>query len=175
NRFSVRPLPFQKLPYDAPRPHQKGETIVNAITGDRQGILWTSTREALNRIDLKTGKYKNYQIHDVVSLAVDWNGILWAGTYNDGLTHLDPQTGRVKAYRHNPNDPESLSNNIATRLLVDHSGTLWVATYDGLNRFDALTERFTTYKLDPKRKDLLYIELVEDGRGMLWLGTHSEG
>ena len=175
NRFSVRPLPFQKLPYDARRPYQKGETMVNAITGDRRGILWTSTREALNRIDLKTGEHRNYQINDVVSLAVGRKGILWAGTYNDGLSRLDPQTGRFKVYRHNPTDPGSLSNDIVARLLVDHSGTLWVATYDGLNRFDTSTERFTTYKLDPKRKDLLYIELVEDRRGMLWLGTHSEG
>ncbi len=175
NRFSVRSVPFQKLPYDARRPFQKGETMVNAITGDGQGTLWTSTREALNRIDLKTGQYANYRVNDVVTLAVDRKGILWAGTYNDGLSRVDPATRHVKVYRHDGTNPWSLSNNIVARLLVDHSGTLWAATYDGLNRFDESTERFTTYKVDPKLKDLFYIELVEDRSGMLWLGTHSEG
>jgi ligand-binding sensor domain-containing protein len=36
------------------------------------------------------------------------------------------------------------------RVLVDHNGTLWAGTADGLNRFDALTERFTIYRLEPQ-------------------------
>ena len=62
-----------------------------------------------------------------------------------------------------------------TRLLVDHNGTLWVATNDGLNRFDPATGRFTVYKPDPPKRIVDYLELVEDQKGALWLGTDSSG
>jgi PAS domain S-box-containing protein len=62
-----------------------------------------------------------------------------------------------------------------TRLLVDHNGTFWVATNDGLNRFNAATGRFTVYKLDSQSRTASYLELVEDWKGALWLGTDSSG
>ena len=62
-----------------------------------------------------------------------------------------------------------------TRLLVDHEGTLWVATSDGLNRFHPATGRFTVYKPDSQRKIVSYLELVEDQKGALWLGTEASG
>jgi ligand-binding sensor domain-containing protein len=62
-----------------------------------------------------------------------------------------------------------------TRLLVDHSGTFWVATNDGLNRFDLETGRFTVYKPDPQSRSESYLELVEDLKGSFWLGTDSSG
>jgi signal transduction histidine kinase/streptogramin lyase len=68
-----------------------------------------------------------------------------------------------------------LSNDIVSRLLVDHNGTLWAATWDGLNRFDASTGRFKTYSFDSQGGNPFYLELVEDREGTLWLGTHSSG
>jgi ligand-binding sensor domain-containing protein/signal transduction histidine kinase len=180
-RFSSKPPPFQKFPYDLGNPHSKGETFVAAIYEDRQGILWLGTREALNRIDRKTGQYAFYRTSDpgigsdVISIVEDRSGVLWVGTFNHGLHRFDRRTRQFKTYRHNASDPYSLSNDIVPRLLVDRKGTLWAATWDGLNRFDAATERFTSYKLDPLVRDLFYLELVEDPQGMLWLGTHSSG
>ncbi len=181
NRFSSKPLPFQKFPYGLGNLHSKGETFVAAIYEDRQGILWIGTREALNRIDRKAGQYTYYRTarpgvgSDVISIVEDRSGVLWVGPFNQGLHRFDRRTGRFKTYRHNAADPYSLSSDIVPRLLVDHNGTLWAATWDGLNRFDAATERFTKYKLDPQARNLLYIELVEDKQGALWLGTHSSG
>ena len=111
----------------------------------------------------------------MITIREDHSGNLWAGTYNHGLLRLDRRTGKFKTYRHNPADPYSLSNDIVTRLLVDHDGTLWAATNDGLNRFDAATGRFTVYKPEPPRRIVDYLELVEDRKGALWLGTDSSG
>jgi len=175
NRFASEPLPFKNLPHDLGRPNSKGETFINAIHGDHEGNLWISTREALHRIDRDAGQFTSYGIADVITIIEDGTGVLWIGTYNHGLHRLDKRTGQFKAYRHSAADQYSLSNDIVARLLVDHNGTLWAATYDGLNRFDFATERFTTYKYDPKDKNLFYLELVEGGQGTLWLGTHASG
>jgi ligand-binding sensor domain-containing protein len=80
-----------------------------------------------------------------------------------------------KAYRHDPQNPRSLSNDIVTRMLVDREGSLWIATWNGLNRFDARTDQFSRYYFDPLKIDILYLELVQGPDEALWLGTHSSG
>ena len=179
--FATNPLPFKRIPHLASS-EGTAEPFVGAIYEDHQGILWVGTPEALNGIDRKTGHYTSYHrtpgpavSTDVITIREDRSGNLWAGTYNHGLLRLDRRTGKFQTYRHNPADPYSLSNDVVTRLLVDHNGALWVATNDGLNRFDPATGRFTVYKPDPPKKIIDYLELVEDVKGALWLGTDSSG
>ena len=179
--FATNPLPFKRISYSGSS-EGAAEPFVGAIYEDRQGILWVGTLEALNALDRKTGRYTSYHrtagpaaSTDVITIREDRSGNIWAGTYNHGLLRLDRRTGRFQTYRHNPADPYSLSNDVVTRLLVDHNGTLWVATNDGLNRFNAETGRFTVYKPDPPRRIVDYLELVDDQKGVLWLGTDSSG
>src|SRR5262249_39026816 len=113
---------------------------------------------------------------DVIAIREDRAGDLWVGTYSHGLLRFEPGTGRFEAaYRHHRDDPHSLSSDIVPRLLFDRAGTLWAATADGLNRFDAATGRFTVFKLDPQGRSQSYLDVVEDGEGTLWLGTDSSG
>jgi len=174
-RFATKPPPFKRVPHG---PNSTAEPFVGAIYEDRRGILWIGTSETLNRIDRNAGQFTAYRTSgpgvgsDVITIREDHSGYLWVGTYGHGLHRFDPRTGQFKTYRHKPSDPSSLSNDIVSRLLVDRNGTLWAATWDALNRFDAATERFTTYKLDSQRTTF-YQELVEDREGALWLGTDS--
>jgi PAS domain S-box-containing protein len=179
--FTTNPLPFKTIPH-LDSAEGAAEPFVGAIYEDHQGILWIGTLEALNALDRKTGRYTSYRraagpaaSTDVITILEDPSGDIWAGTYNHGLLRLDRRTGKFQTYRHNPADPSSLSNDVVTRLLLDHNGTLWVATNDGLNRFDAATGRFTVYKPDPPNSIVDYLELVEDPKGALWLGTDSSG
>ena len=179
--FTTNPLPFKRIPH-LDSSEGAVEPFVGAIYEDRQGILWIGTPEALHSLDRKTGRYTSYHrpdgpaaSTDVITINEDRSGNIWAGTYNHGLLRLDRRTGKFQIFRHNPADPYSLSNDIVTRLLVDHNGTLWVATNDGLNRFDAATGRFAVYKPAPPRRIVDYLELVEDQKGALWLGTDSSG
>ena len=61
------------------------------------------------------------------------------GTYTQGLQRLDVRTGEIVAYKYDPKVRGSLSNNQVNALCVDHAGTLWVGTQNGLNRFDRNT------------------------------------
>ena len=149
--FATKPLPFNRIPHLASSDGTP-EPFVGAIYEDPQGILWVGTPAALNRIDRKAGQYTPYRRTegppggtDVISIGEDRSGTLWVGTYGHGLLRFDRRTGHFETYLHNPTDPYSLSNDIVARVLVDHNGTLWAATKDGLNRFDAATGRFTTY------------------------------
>jgi len=176
-RAAMITLPFKKLPH----PPGIDEPFVGAIYEDRQRVLWVGTPKSLNRIDRKTGSVTPYKNGgpdtdmDVISLCEDHAGNLWVGTYGHGLLRFDRRSGKFKIFKHNPADPHSLSDDFVRRLLVDHNGTLWAGTQDGLDRFDSMSEGFTTYNLGPRDKKLYYLELVEDRQGALWLGTEFSG
>ena len=57
---------------------------------------------------------------------------------------------------------------------MDHTGTLWAAAADGMNRFDARTERFRTYRPDSQGHPF-FSEVVEGPEGALWLGSSVAG
>jgi signal transduction histidine kinase/streptogramin lyase len=174
--LAPQPAPFEKLPKV---PGATIEPFIGALYEDHDGVLWTGTPEALIRRDQNTGQTTAYRTGgpavytDVVSICEDHSGSLWLGTYGHGLHRFDRRTGTFKTYRHNPADSQSLSNNIVMRCLIDHNGTLWAGTADGLDRFDAATERFTTYKLESQ--SLFILELIEDRQGMIWVGTDASG
>jgi ligand-binding sensor domain-containing protein len=180
-RFSTTPLPFKRYRHDFGDSHSTGEPFVGAIYEDRQGILWVGNHDALNRIDRATGHSSSYPIggsgeaSDVITLDEDRSGSLWVGTFSHGLYRLDRGSKQFTRFQHNPADAYSLSNDIVPRLLIDHNGTLWAATWDGLNHFDAATGRFKTYKIASQGRSPFYLDLVEDSKGGLWLGTHDSG
>jgi len=176
--LATRQPPFKKLPK---APGSTIEPFVGALYEDHQRSLWIGTPDALIRRDYTTGRITTFHAGgpevgaDVISICEDASGNLWVGTYSHGLHRFDRRTGKfIKTYRHNPADPHSLSNDIVMRLFVDHNGILWAGTSDGLDRFDALAERFITYKFEAQ-SSLLILELMEDRQGKLWIGTESSG
>jgi streptogramin lyase len=102
---------------------------------DHAGRLWATTFDGLNRFDPATSHFTVYraekenaeQVYGDIKEGRD--GTLWIATDPLGLQHFDPSTGRfTAAYKHDANDPSSLSNNRSNLVYFDHSGTLWVGT-----------------------------------------------
>ncbi len=181
NRFVTRPPLFEKFKHEPGNPNSLSGTMVNSIYEDREGILWIGAIDALNRVDRKTGQYTFYRTEGPGvsprpnTMIEDRSGFLWVGSDGQGLTRFDPKTGLFKTFRHSPTDRFSLSSDHVTRLLIDHTGTLWATTFDGLDRFDPATSHFTVYKLDKQSAAQIDIEVKEDRQRALWLGTHSSG
>ena len=76
----------------------------------------------------------------------DSRGFMWFGT-QDGLNRYDGY--QFKVYRHNPENPHSLSDYAINAIVEDASGALWIGTREGLNRFDREKETFTHFRHDP--------------------------
>jgi ligand-binding sensor domain-containing protein/signal transduction histidine kinase len=176
NFFRTERPPFMSLRVTRsnPRSHEK---IVNAVYEDHDHVLWIATTGGLNRINPRSGESISYHLpgqglsSDVIAITEDGGGGLWVGTYGAGISRFDLKTGRFKTYLHEPDNPSSLSSNIVSRMLIDHAGTLWVATYNGLDRFDPRNESFVVYKQDTKSDDEEYFNLSEDKSGFLWMGS----
>ena len=179
--FSRQSFRFEAFKHDPDDPNSLTLTFVNAVFEDNNHILWIGNDDGINRIDRSTGKRtlvpaglpRNPM---VISIAQDQEGWMWFGTYGDGLRRLDPKSGTYREYRHSRTDPTSLSNNEVHRIFVDHQGTVWVATDDGLGRFDRATDTFQTFKVQAwSRRSQSYVSIAEDSSGRLWLGTAESG
>ena len=176
NFFRTEKAPFMPLRAMRSNPRSHGENMVGAIYEDHDQVLWIATTGALNRINPRSGESAAYQppgqglSSDVIAITEDRAGGLWIGTYGAGLSQFDRRTGQFKTYLHDPEKPSSLSNNIVSRMLIDHAGNMWVGTYNGLDRFDPRNKSFTVYKQDTKSDDEVYANFSEDKSGFLWMG-----
>ena len=65
-------------------------------------------------------------------MAQDKKGFLWFGSYF-GLLRYDGYT--IKLFKHDPDNPNSISSNIIQCITVSSNGDLWIGTFHGLNRF----------------------------------------
>jgi ligand-binding sensor domain-containing protein len=171
--FAKKPQMFQKFTYRPGNPASLGSSLVTVLYEDKQGILWAGADRSLKRIDRRTGQYSTFEQMsggEVLSIVPGGVDTLWFGTAHQGVVLYNRRTGRIKAYPHTPADPSTVSSETVERLLVDHKGTLWAATWDGLSRFDPSSERFTTYRQNPTAHGLNYYAIAEDRHGGLWLG-----
>ncbi len=102
----------------------------------------------------------------------DSKGYLWIGT-QDGLNRYDGFN--FKIYKHDPDDPTSISHNSILSIEEDMDGYLWIGTWGGLNRFDRAAETFIRYRHDKNELSSLSNDTVtdikQDANGVLWVGT----
>ena len=83
--------------------------------------------------------------HDVRSILQDRYGFIWIATY-DGLHRYDGYN--FKIFRHQYDDPGTISDNRVLFLYEDSQARFWIATEGGgLNLYDYDQECFTTFKL----------------------------
>ncbi len=109
----------------------------------------------------------------VYKIFQDKKGFIWACT-DDGLDRYDGHNFTV--YRHEPENPNSLSHSLAYCILEDSRGEMWIGTYGGgLNRFNRKTETFERFQHSPENPSTLSSDnvnvLFEDSRGNVWAGT----
>jgi ligand-binding sensor domain-containing protein/signal transduction histidine kinase len=157
------------------------DEIVLSIYRDRQGKIWAGTSAGFGQFDLATGSFvaRLFQSRDpnsdsITNINSDRDGVLWIST-RGGLHRLDPATNREQTFRHDAQQPDSLSDDWVKMALEDQHGVLWVATDDGLNRLDRSTGKFTQFHHDAKNPDSLSNDriqyLFQDKQGTLWIGT----
>ena len=134
----------------APEGDGPSNSWVHDLIEDASGNLWFATQDGLNRLDRETGEWRWFQ-HDpddagslshnwVMALHQDRAGSLWVGTLGGGLDRLDIESA---TFAHHTGQ-DGLANNVVLEI-VSGGGHLWIATANGLSRFDPDTGTFTSY------------------------------
>jgi diguanylate cyclase (GGDEF)-like protein len=174
--------------YDAADPASLPDNLVWAIAEDGQGDLWIGMEGGgVARWDRKTDRFARVPMGvgaaatpRVRTLVFGPDGRLWVASKDQGLLALDPPTGTVRAYRHDPAKPDSLVHDSVFALAFDGTGQLWVGTDGGLDRLDLKSGAFRHYASDPAQPsaglaDPRVRALFVDREGRVWVGTQGGG
>jgi signal transduction histidine kinase/ligand-binding sensor domain-containing protein/DNA-binding response OmpR family regulator len=161
--------------------------MITNIVEDQNGDLWIATWGGLNKFDQSKETFTQYveegsptslasNLIDPHSLFLDDDENLWVGTGGAGVDMLDKKTNTFIHYKHDPNNPKSLSNNYVKSIYKDSEGNIWVGT-DGnvLNLLDKKTKTFTRYKPQQSAGANFLCNIFEDSKKNLWIGSRGDG
>ena len=181
NRLDLRRRQAEAFRHRPGDPHSLPTDAAMVALPDGRGGAWVGTDAGLGHLD-RQGRYRAWPLPGPGAAAVIYQLYqrpgdpgLWACTRN-GLYRLDPASGQVRVFRHDPADPDSIAADFVIGMLQDRRGRVWLATIDGgLDLFDPATGRARHYRHDPadphsigsNRVQALY----EDRAGTLWIGT----
>lgn len=173
-----------------------GDTI-SAIGADRFGNLWIGTDGfGLNRLaepqaprepphferfrDDPARAPGSLQTDVILTVHLDAHQQLWLGSYLEGLIRVDQTSATArptfKHFRHDPNNPDSLSSNFVRDVVDDGAGGFWVVcdSGGGLNHFDPRTGKAKRYAVGEGPRALKsgnLMRAVMDRFGTLWIAT----
>ena len=145
-----------------------GQTV-QAFAQTSDGNLWVGTSEGLARFDgehFTTFARENtpeMRENSVFCLLAGHDGTLWIGTEGGGL--VARRGGRFRLYARN----DGLTDGFVRALAEDRTGTLWVATDNGLFRMRG--DGWSGWTTDRRCRGMPFHGVLEDRRGRIWAGA----
>ena len=180
---------FQIFKSDKSDPTTLTDSWVTEVIETRDGTLWVGTygyglnrmnpdRRSFTRINLEADEDMRGLGPSLISgLIEDPDGRIWVGSNAMGIRVIGKDS--MISMKHDPNDPTSLGGVEVRDLFVDRRKRIWVATENGVDRYDPATGGFIHYRHDPQKSDTLSsnncVVLRDDREGFLWVGTKDAG
>ncbi len=173
---------YQHGPND---PHSLSGNEINWIDEDANGELWIvagvprSFSNQLNRFNPQTSQVTRHPIalsNRLVSVLVDRSGLLWTGSWNDGLFKLNPRALKFPHYTMQPDEANSFSGKYIRAICEDRNSNIWLGgEMEGLYRLDRKSGKYSYFKNDPTHRDSLsatwVYAVLEDRSGAIWIGS----
>ncbi len=190
---SLSIIPFQYAPQEEWHLERK---FISALLQDADGSIWMGTPEGeLLRADslhtTSRGKL-SLRLHRffpdssqscnspppgwILKLFRDRDGNIWLGTFGKGLYKISRSHMEFTILRHDPQNPNSLSQNLMRTIFEDSHHFIWMGTIGGgLNRYNPQTGEILRFQYQPNRPQGIssnfVFALAEDKPGFLFVAT----
>ncbi len=144
---------------------------------DSEGLIWLSTAQGANIIDLKAGKnitlIQDYGLMDnfVASFYEDKEGKMWISG-GGGINILNKGKTEISYFTSN----EGLEGiGSAADIFQDKTNKIWIGSTEGLLfSYDASNEMLERYKLRNSSSQFVF-NLLEDNQGQIWASIAQGG
>jgi len=185
-RFDPQTGQFHQYRHEPTNPNSLASNRVGRVFFDSFGTLWLGTAgQVLSRLlseDQHPGRFTHFkpapenkislENHMAFAFLEDSYGGFWVGSHLNGLSRFNRETGQFTAYKHDQNDPTSLSSNVVNGMFEirsERDTIMWVGTGNGLNRFDRNSQTFKRiYNNQPGGSDYVF-SMVGDTHNNLWI------
>lgn len=127
------------------------------------GISSIPHAHTANKVFVKYSKSEGLVQNTVTNSLEDSHGFMWFSTF-EGLSRFDGY--EFKNYKHSSKDLNSLPHNFTKKLLLDSQKELWIATKNGLARYNQLKDNFTNYNKNNSNlgsSEIFTMSLNKDG------------
>jgi ligand-binding sensor domain-containing protein/signal transduction histidine kinase/CheY-like chemotaxis protein len=162
------------------------DRIVHCIYEDKKNNLWVGTQNGLYLLsDRQNPVFQSFLVNstnsgsNIFSIFEDHTGQLWVGS-NNGLTKMGWVNNNFtfETYRHEPNNPGSLSADYITAIAEDSSNNLWVGTQNsGVNLYDRPSGSFSHFSHNTSQQGSIINnnirQIITDRVGKVWVGTQE--
>ncbi|HPG40280.1 MAG TPA: two-component regulator propeller domain-containing protein [bacterium] len=159
--------------------------FIHSLFMEANGMLWIGTNGELISFDTRNNKWEKYPAirHPVNNATLlsffaiqrDHEGILWLGTFENGLVRFDPDNSGVRFFFHNPADSTSLPDNHIWTIYEDNQKRLWIGTDQGFALINKSAGTFKTWHSEPFQTSRLVSNrvrvIIQDHENHLWIGT----
>lgn len=190
NAYNYHSQTFTAYQRDSLNPHSLITDDVTDIAPAKQNTdgLWVSTYyRGIDYLDIPTGKFTHYNKTTVPALSSEqtWtvldggDGNLYIGHVSSGMSILSLKDKSVQNFQNELGNLESLPGNEVRSILKDNNGNIWVGTDGGLALFNAVTQRFITFRQNSNDKygtlssRIFSIKQLNDHK--LWIASELNG
>ena len=151
---------------------------VGSLLCDRSGNMWVGTEDGLVRYDGKGGFIpvetgNTARREHFMCLREDENGIIWAGTWDDGMYAVNPSDGSI----HNYLSPHLSSTPVPLIRQMWHNAnsTIILCSNSGLFEYDRKNGTCRRLILSGGLPNDSFYSCIKDNEGGLWIGTYFNG
>lgn len=153
---------------------------IRSVCIDKQGRIWVSALgDGISILDEKTGQFNEVPRDTALGAAVKNNYVLKLYTASDGYIWVGTQTGLYTihpgTFKINPFNGHSILKSLGSvrvnAFLEDKSGNMWIATYNGVYRYNQKDNRLDNFTVKQGLTTNQCFNLFEDSKGNIYVGT----
>ncbi|GHV59181.1 hybrid sensor histidine kinase/response regulator [Bacteroidia bacterium] len=178
NRYDRKTARFVSYYNDSTVSTSLSNSNIARMKRDSRGNLWIGTVSGLDIYQTETDNFMHFT-HEgfpagpVYGIEEDHEGNIWIGM-ESGLYVYNPHVEQLRVYKHQDNNPHSLTVDRISTLFCDSKGRMWIGMHQaGVCLYDERMDYFIRYKEEDGLNNNTIRCFVEDPEGYIWAGTFN--
>lgn len=155
--------------------HSLSSNFIYCIYQLTSGEIVVGTTNGAFSYDRKNDRFMPYPglpLHNwYSSIYKDNDGVLWTGTYGNGVNFYNTKTKQGGNFSYNPKNKNSLCSDRVNGIFENSNKDLWFATEGGLCKLNRQTNSFITYTTQNGFPTNFMLSILEDDKKNLWIST----
>lgn len=170
NVLDLKTKQFKLYQPDASDENSLDGNSIYAVFRDSRGEIWIGSMFGLCKYNRTTDNFTHMQQVETTTINIleDKDRNIWFATLGKGLLRYNLSTKEWARFLYDPKNPDGLPGNQINSLCLDNQEQLWIGTDNGLCKYDAENNTFSSVSLNVPNTFVCSITAEQDD---LWIGT----